>query len=404
MTIFYYRAKKGSSQSITGQIEAQNQDDAIELLSQQGLLPVSVAERPIEGLPQPQKSYVLKRISSKEIYFFTRQLANLIKSGIPILRALSLVNEQTSNSALKVIVKEIEMRIRDGAAFSDCLSLYPNQFNSFFVAMIKTGEESGNLKEALFRIADYQRSQQDMASKVKTAMAYPVFMGVVGLATIIFILTFVMPKITVLFSNAGEALPVPTKILMATSQLLRQWWLVILIVAGGIVIFARRWGRSGAGRLMISQMALKAPLFGNLVLKSELSRFCRTLEILLKGGIPILRALQIAIPTLDNDIIRNEFSSCQKDLEKGASLTSGLKKSNVIPSLVVNLIVTGEESGLLEEALSDIAETYEAEANETIKSLSTLLEPVMILVVGLIVGFIVMAMLLPIFQIDIMAR
>ena len=404
MTTFYYRAKKGSSQTVTGQLEAQNQDDAIELLNQQGLLPISVSERPIETSRPAQSGSIQKRIGAKEIYFFSRQLANLIKSGIPILRALSLVYEQTSHASLKVVIKEIEARIRDGAAFSNCLEHYPNLFSSFYVAMIKTGEESGNLKEALFRISDYQRSQQEMATKIRLAVVYPVFMGVVGLATVIFILTYVMPKITILFSGIGEDLPIPTKILVTTSQLLRQWWLGIVLAAGAIVILVKRWSRSGAGRLALSRLALTIPVFGSLVLKSELARFCRTMEILLKGGIPIVRTVQIVIPTLENDIIRKEFANCQQDLEKGATLTSGLKKSQVIPPLVINLLVTGEESGALEEVLSDIAELYEAEANEIIKSLSSLLEPVMILVVGLIVGFIVMAMLLPIFQIDVMAR
>src|SRR3989344_5086670 len=263
MTTFYYRAKKGSSQTVTGQLEAQNQDDAIELLNQQGLLPISVSERPIETSRPAQSGSIQKRIGAKEIYFFSRQLANLIKSGIPILRALSLVYEQTSHASLKVVIKEIEARIRDGAAFSNCLEHYPNLFSSFYVAMIKTGEESGNLKEALFRISDYQRSQQEMATKIRLAVVYPVFMGVVGLATVIFILTYVMPKITILFSGIGEDLPIPTKILVTTSQLLRQWWLGIVLAAGAIVILVKRWSRSGAGRLALSRLALTIPVFGS---------------------------------------------------------------------------------------------------------------------------------------------
>lgn len=401
MPIFQYKAKKGT-QTITGQIGAQSQDEAIELMSQQGLLPVSIQEKTFA--PKQTAGRKRGRIRPREVFVFTRQLAGLIRSGIPILRALNIVGEQTPNAYFRDIINAMERGIKDGGSLSDCLSIYPDVFSGLYIAMIRVGEEGGRLKEALARIAEYQGAQQEISSKVRSAIAYPILMAVVGISTVIFILTFVMPRIIPLFSNITEQLPLPTKILMGISDFLRQGWMVILLVLFIAVFFFKRWFRTDTGKAALSAFKLRFPFMGGFILKVELARFCRTLELLLKSGIPLPKGMQVATPTLDNALLKTDFLRCHKDLESGVSFANSLEKSKYTSRLMVNMIAVGEESGFLEEALGDVATTYEQETNETIKIMTTLLEPAMILIVGLVVGFIVIAMLLPIFQMDILAR
>ncbi|MFA5060675.1 MAG: type II secretion system F family protein [Candidatus Omnitrophota bacterium] len=402
MPTFHYKARKGQTETISGHLEAQNQDEAIDMLHREGLLPIAIEER--KSSSAGKGSLSAKKIRSKDLYIFSQQLANLNKSGVSLLRALTIIGEQAQNPYLKEIIFGIQKGVKEGRSLSNCLADYPAVFSSFYVAMIKVGEEGGSLKEMLLRIAEYQRSQEELSSKVRTALAYPVVMGVVGLATIVFILTFVMPRITNLFIEAGESLPLPTKILMQASDALRTGWFWILLVVVVAGILLDRWAKTNAGRLSLSVFKLQLPLFGNLILKSELARFAKTLELLLKSGVQIIKAIDIALPILSNEKIRQELSGLKKDLESGSTLGHGLKHSKIVPSIMVNFIVVGEEAGLLEEALRDVAASYEQETDEIIKTLTTLLEPAMILAVGLIVGFIVIAMMLPIFQMDVLAR
>lgn len=403
MPTYIYRAKKGSSETVTGHIDARSQEEAIDLINQQGLLPVTIEEK-ISFMASVQSGGKRGRVTTNEVYDFSRQLASLIKSGIPILRALELIVGQTNNAYFRGILDSIVRKIRNGSTFSEALSDHPQIFNAFYIAMVRTGEESGRLKEMLLSLSAYLRSQGEIASRVRMALAYPILMAVVGVATVIFILTFVMPRITNLFSNAGEGLPLPTKILIALSHNLRAWGIPIVLVLIVISFFISRWSKTDAGRASLSRLKLQLPLFGKFILKADLARFCRTLELLLKSGVSIIKGINIAIPTLSNELIKADLMCSKKDLETGISLGASLKKTGRVPLEMANLIVVGEESGMLEEALGDLADSFEQETNETIKTMTTLLEPVMILVVGSIVGFIVIAMLLPIFQMDILAR
>lgn len=404
MPTFHYRAKNEAGKTINGKISAQTQDEAVELISQQGLLPITVEEEKLTTSSGKSAPLRPARISAKEIFYFSRQLSNLIKAGIPLLRALHLIREQIQNAAFKNILARIEQGIKDGKTFSDCLLEYPKIFNSFYVAMVRAGEESGSLKEMLLSLAEYQKNQYEIISKVRSALAYPVLMSAVGIGTVFFILTFVMPRITGLFINSGQELPVPTKILMGISSFLKVGWIGVIICIAAVVLFLYRWSQTKAGSSALSRLRLSLPFFGTFVLKVEMARFCRSLELLIRSGIPIIKAIQITTPILNNELIRQEFVNCQKDLEVGTSFGESLKKSPIIPGVVSNLITVGEEAGLLEEILRDIADSYEQETNETIKTMTTLLEPAMILIVGLVVGFIVVAMLLPIFQIDVLAQ
>ncbi len=401
MSLYQYKAKKGATETLTGRIEARTRDEAVELVHKLGLIPISIEEYQA-GATQKWR-LATGQIKTKDLYLFSRQLAHLLKAGIPILRALQLINEQTHNARLQNVIRVIHDGIKAGRSFSECLSDYPQVFSSLYVAMVRAGEEGGNLREMLLRISEYLKAQEEISAKVRTALAYPIFMAVVGLGTIIFILTNVMPRITPLFANMGEQLPMPTRVLMSISDLFRGSWCWIALILLILLFLIIQWGKSTAGRLSLTRFQMRLPLFGDLLLKVEISRFCRTLELLLKSGVSLIRSLEIAIPTLNNKLIQDQLVKCQEDIKTGVSLGESLKKAILIPVMVHNLIMVGEESGNLDDTLKDIADSYDQDASEKIKTATTLIEPAMILIVGLVIGFMVMAMLLPIFQMDILA-
>src|SRR3989338_9219375 len=366
-----------------------------------GLVPVSVESR---STVSSKVETLQRHVHRREVHVFSRQLVNLLKAGVTILRALEIVGAQTRNPNFKAIIATLGAEIRDGRSFSDALSDYPKIFSPFYINLIRVGEESGKLREVLLDITAYQRSQEEILTKLKSAMVYPLFMGGVGLLTVIFILTFVLPRILGLFSSLQENLPLPTAILLSISQFLKIGWYGIILGVILIWFLSSRFINSPRGKTLISRLRLRLPGLGPFTLKVELGRMARTLEILLKNGIPILRALQIATPVLNNELIKEAFSRSQADLAKGNSLGLSLRQSPLIPVVVSDLVVVAEETGSLTEIFHEIAETYEEETKETIKVMTTLMEPVMILVVGSVVGFIVFAMLLPIFQIDALVR
>jgi type II secretory pathway component PulF len=401
MTTFVYKAKKNSSETVTGTIKALNRDEAIELINQLGLLPVSVDPEKGEIAESSSK---IARIKNKELYLFSRQLANLLKSSVSLIKALSIIGDQTTHPYFKKIVTDICWEVKNGKSFSESLSAYPDIFSTLYLTMIRAGEESGNLHGMLESIAKYQRSQEEIYSKVRLALAYPLFMLIVGVGTIYFVLSVVFPKMAGLFDNLGDNLPLATSILLSISQAITQRWyfIVLVIFVSGFII--SRWAISEKGKAMLSRLILNTPLFGELVLKVDLARFCRTMVMLNHSGVSLLRALQISIPLIGNQLIRDKFSKAKEQLEGGESLGESLKDFTYIPKMMTHLITIGEEAGNLDGVLTEIADTFEQETDEKIKIMTTLLEPLMILIIGTVIGFIVFAMLLPIFQADIFAQ
>ena len=389
MPIFHYKAKMRNAETVLGHIDAETREQAVEKINQMGLTPVLVedgaigTQMGINSGPFGSPGSRPRSVSTKEVYSFSRQLANLIKSGIPILRTLELIAKQMKNPYFKKVVETIYNEVKDGKSFSDCLADYPRIFSNFYVTMVKAGEESGNLKGTVTDVANYLQEQEHIRSKVRTAVAYPIFMGVFGLGTVAFILISVMPKITSIFETFDQALPMPTQIVMGLSDFLihNGLWVVIAVII--LITLIKQWDRTKEGRIYKSQVMLAMPMFGEFLLKVELARFCRTLQMLLKSGIPIVRALQLSIPVVENQVITGELQKCQDDLVGGRSLGQSLKEARFVPPMLGDLISVGEESGSLSSSLNDISETYEQDTNEFIKLMTTLLEPTMILTVPL---------------------
>lgn len=407
MAIYKYRAKKGPNDIVVDTIEASSEKEAIERLNQMGYIPVAIEEsrhtaeiRVASSVGPSGRS----RIRGREITSLSRQLASLLKSGVPILKAVDIISEQSENIRLKNMLNTIHDSIKEGATLSSAFAKFPNAFSPLYIALIRAGEDSGALPEVLLRIADYRAKQEEMLSRFRTALAYPILMAIVGLATVVFMLTFVMPRLMGIFANMGQSLPLPTKILIYISQGLREKGFWIILIIGFFLLIIRRQAKTETGRLSLSSFKLRIPVLGKFILKAELSRFSRTLELLIKNGLPILRAIDIAVAVLENEVIKNQLRQSHKELKQGSSFGRSLKGSRLIPLFMSNLIIVGEESGKLDEALGEVAGSYERETDEALKIMTSLLEPIMILVMGIVVGFIVVAMLLPIFEINVMAR
>ena len=416
MPIFKYRAKETTGNTVEGTIEAQTQEEAIEKISDLGILPVkvepstatAVQETPkAVGRPSPSSAprVPLKRVSfggvkSRDITAFGQQLASLIRAGVPILRAIGIVNESSENAHFKNLLNKIEEEVKNGASLSSALGRYPQFFPPLYLALVQAGEFSGTLDKTLTTVTVYRQRQEEIISRIRSAMAYPILMVVTGAGTIIFMLTFVMPRLMTIFSRMGESLPLPTKILIGISTVLQRGWLGLAIGAAAITLILLRGGKSKAQKKALSQFSLQLPVIGSLTLRAEVARFSRTLELLVKSGIPVLRAIEVAAPVVSNEILRIEIVRCLQDLKEGGSFGKSLRRSKRFPVFMTNLVSTGEESGKLDEALSEIANTYERETEEALRMMTSLLEPLMILVMGLVVGFIVISMLLPMFELN----
>ena len=405
MPRFIYKAKSGPANIKEGTIEADNQSQAVLKLSKMGFFILSVEEETTAFIKRSRgRLLFFKSIPFRILANFTRQLSNLLDSGLTMLNALSILIEQTENPYFRQVISNVRDDIRDGSTFSSALLKYPKVFSSLYVSMVSSGEISGSLEDVLKRLSDFMEKDEENISKVRSSMAYPALMAVVGIITIFILLTFVAPRLTAIFIDLGQALPLPTKILIWVSSFFAAFWPIIIIgIVVGVIAF-NKWSKTKEGKARLDSLKIKMPLIGVFIQKVEIARFSRTLATLIGNGVPVIQALSTATSIVDNIPIKQDMEQARKDVVDGAPLSSGIKRSKNFPSMVTNMIAVGEESGTLERSLFKIADSYDVETDRTIKTITTLLEPGLILFMGLIVGFIVIAMLLPIFQLNLMVR
>ena len=406
MQKFLYKAKDGRKQLMEGILEAETERGALSKLSQMGYFPLSIQKE--EAAPQRQASSrsfsIFTGIRRRDITFFTRQLSDLLEAGLTLMRALNVIQDQTENPRLQEILGDIVSHVRDGKSFSDALAVYPKVFPPIYVSMVRSGEVGGILGGVLARLADFSEKEEELQGKVRAAMAYPALICLVGMGTVAVLLIFVVPKLVLLFQDVGQVLPLPTQILIAVSNgVAKYWWGALLIAALGGFLGKRQRLPQGA-RLAIDRIKLRLPIWGSLIKKVEIARFARSLATLLGHGVPILQAMQSVYQATGNEMLKGELEKIGDQLRGGTTLSQGMRQSRIFPNLVINMVSVGEEAGSLDRSLIKIADTYEREADRAMKMMTALVEPVMILVMGSVVGFIVVSMLLPIFQIDILAR
>ena len=343
---------------------------------------------------------IFKRIRTRDVCRTTRQLATLLRAGMPIVPALSALVEQLGDEPLAEIIKDICDDVNAGSSLADAMKKYPDVFSRMFVNMVAAGETSGTLEDVLLRIAEMFERRNQLVGKVKAAVAYPLMMIVVAAAVVVFLLSFVVPTITDIFIEMNRPLPWPTRLLIATSAFMKSYLVLITVVIFVAVMGFAAWLKTEEGGLIWGRAKLKIPLFGGLFLKLEISRLARTLGILLVSGIPILAALEIAKGVVQNSFIAGTLDSVKKLVSRGNDVADAFRKTGLFPPIVFHIIATGQMSGNIEEGLINIADMYDGEVETTAKMLVSLLEPAILLIMGIIVGFIVLSILLPIFEIN----
>ena len=404
MPVFTYEAKLKTGEKVTDTIEAENEHAVISRLQAEGYFPLKVrlgTDTEVKKRRPEKPSHartVYQRISGKEFAAWTRQLASLLNAGVPLLKSLEVLIRQTKNERLKAIIETLKNDVRDGTAFSEAIKKHPKVFPNLYIGMIRAGEAGGVLDTVLNRLADWLEKEEDLRRQVRSSMAYPVVMALVGIGTVLFLLGYVIPKFVTMFEDIGRTLPLPTRILISLSNHIRSWWFLYIIGVVIIVSVLSRYVKTKDGKFLFDRVKLQFPVFGGLLNKIVLSRFTRTLGTLIGNGVPLLSALGMTRDTVGNEVFASEINKSYVKVEMGESLAGTLSKSGIFPPIVIDMIAVGEETGNLPDALVRIADTNDREVESSVKALTSLIEPVMILVMGTIVGFIVMAMLLPVFE------
>ncbi len=408
MPVYEYTALDGSGKSVNGIIDADSPVAARQRLRGSGVFPVEVKEttsKPKDLLPgSVSVSSLLKRVKAGEISIATRQLATLLGAGVPLVASLEGLVSQITNPALKKIMAEIKRSVNEGNSLAFALADYPRVFSGVYVNMVRAGEASGSLDVVLDRLADLGEHQHALRGRFKAALAYPVFMFFVGTLVLFFLITFVIPKITPVFEEMHQTLPVPTVLLINASNFLKSFWWAILIAAVIGAIALVRLKKTPKGQYVWDEAKLRMPIFGPVNRKIALARFARTLGSLLQGGVPLISALQIVRNVANNVLIADVIDVAIEEIQAGKDLAGPLGQSRWFPSIVIQMIAVGEQTGELETMLDKIADTYERDVAAHIMAMTSMLEPVMILIMGLIVLFIVVSILLPIFEMNQMIR
>ena len=405
MPRYLYKAKKGPKEVLEGNIEADSENTAINKLTESGCYPISVRKETAASDKKSKEIFLFsKRIKTKDLADFTRQLSELLDSGLTLFDALNILENQTAIQQLKDVIRDVRGRIKGGSTFSESLKSNPRIFSDLYVNLVKSGEAGGVLGEVLANISDFLEKEVDTRSKIIAALSYPLLMVTVGFISIFILLGFVIPKLTNMLVEMGEALPLPTSILIGLSDIVKSYWVLLLILIGGFIFFVKGSKKNKIARFTVDSLKLKLPIFGALIRHGELARFSRTLSTLLKNGVPMLSSIKITSDVIDNGVIKRQIEAVHNDVKSGSSLQAAIKKNTDFPLFLINMTAVGEEGGSLDRTLLKVAKAYEAETDRMIKILSSLMEPVIILAMGLVVGFIVISMLLPVFQISLTAH
>lgn len=404
MPVFEYAGFDRQRKKAAGIIEAESEKAARMKLRKMGVFPQSIrlegGAKKLSLSSNVDFSSWTQRIKIQDIAMMTRQLASLLSAGIPLVESLTALVDQIENAKLQKILSQVREKVTEGMKLSDAMKAHPKIFSDLYCNMINAGESSGSLDLVLNRLADFTENQAKLQSKVKGAMMYPLIMTVVGIGLVVLLMVGVIPKITAIFADQEMALPLPTRIVMVVSQGLSNIWMLLgILVFATLVFFGfKKWLKTEKGRRIWDRRMLKMPIFGKLTRMVAISRFSRTLSTLLSSGVPLLTAMGIVRNIVSNVIIRSVIEETANSVKEGASVAEPLKQSGEFPPIVTHMIAIGEKTGGLEKMLERVADNYDTQVDNTVSALTTLLEPIMILVMAGIVSFIVLSVLLPILQ------
>jgi general secretion pathway protein F len=408
MPVFEYTALNSKGKTTSGIIDAEGAQAARQKLRTSGIFPVSIKETLDTTPKKASRTFSLTRrigrVKPVEVSMMTRQLATLIGAGFPLVSALDALVPQTKSHGFKKILAQIKNLIVEGNSFAQALSKYPGAFSPLYVNMVRAGETSGTLEIVLERLADITEKQQALMNRIQTALAYPIFMMIIGTVVLLVLMIYIVPSITSIFADMDQILPTPTRILIFLSEFFKSYWWSIIIILVAIAVFFNRAKKTTKGRYWIDKTMLLLPGMGILAKKLAVARFARTLGSLLENGVSMLIAMDIVKNIAGNIQISDSIEKAAIEVGKGQGLGDALSGSGIFPQLSIQMIQVGEQSGQLENMLTKIADVYENEVETTILRLTSYLEPVMILVMGSIVGFIVLSICLPIFEMNTLIR
>lgn len=408
MPVYEYTALDNSGKKIKGIIDADSRAAARQKIRHAGNYPVDIHEStPVSRKKKEGTSSSFsfgQRITRQEVHVATRQLATLLGAGIPLVQALNGLADQTQNQALKKVVAQLKDSVNEGNSFTIALSDHPRLFSRIFVNMVKAGEASGSLDVVLEQLADFGESQQALRSRISAALIYPIVLSVVAVVILTLLLIIVVPNITKVFEDTQQALPLPTIILINISNFLSHYWWLLCVLLLGIVIAVRFAVQQPYGKRMWDRLKLTFPVFGDLNIKIAAARFGRSLGSLLQSGVPLVTSLRIVRNMFNNVLMTDVIDEATEELEKGGSLSKILRGSRWFLPMMVQMIAVGEQSGALEKMLNKVAESYEKEVESKMKAMTNLIEPFMILIMGVTMLFIVLSILLPIFEMNQLIR
>jgi general secretion pathway protein F len=407
VAVYEYRGLDQAGRSIKGIIDADSPRLARVKLRRSGIFPTEILTDRFTKKPVAEALSIgalFGRIKIQDVSIMTRQMATLVGAGLPIVEALTALIDQTENVRLKKVITQVRESVNEGSSLADAMSRFPKVFSDLYANMIRAGESSGALDIVLKRLADFMENQVMLRNKVLSTLSYPIILVLVGIGILSFLLISVVPKVVRIFDELEQALPIPTVILIAVADFLRDYWWVFAVVIVGGMFALRQYAATEKGHQMYDRMILKLPLTGRLLRIIVTTRFARTLAILLNSGIPLLQSMDIAKAVVNNTIISGAIESAKDGIREGESIAEPLKRSKVFPSMVNHMIAVGEKTGELEQMLFKISEAYENEVEMTISRMTSLLGPIVILLLGGIVLFIVLAILLPMFEMNQIVR
>ncbi len=395
MPVYKYKAIDETGRTVQGIVDAESPKGATDKLKRQGVFLSSLNEVR-QGKARSFNPFRGVKIS--ELAITTRQFSTLISAGLPLEASLNALSEQTEDARLGEILTQVKDRVSEGSSLANALNEHRSVFSDLYINIVRAGEASGTLDIVLLRLADFLEKQAALTSKVKSALIYPIFMFFIGGGVLFFTMTYVIPRIAKIFEDSQKALPVMTVILIKVSGFFSNNILLLLILLPVLFLLAYRFNKTDRGRMFFDRVSLKLPVFGKINSMVVISRFTRTLGTLLASGIPLLDALKIGEAVLDNKVYSKTLEEVRSDVREGTSLAKPLRDSGVFPPLVTRMIAVGEQTGEMEEMLTKVADIYDQQVETMVSTLTSLLEPVMILIIGAVMGFIVFAVLLPIFN------
>jgi type II secretory pathway component PulF len=385
---------------VRGEIQADDLQNATALLKARAIFPTAVTPAKEKSATPARRRLFSGGNMAADVSILTRQLANLIGGGVPMMSAFAALTGHTENERLRTVLEQMQDEVRGGKSLWEALGEHPDVFPTLYVNMVKAGEASGQLSSVLAWLADYQEKEQARRMQIRGALVYPLVLLSAGLLAIVILITVVVPKFTGMYSEFGQALPAPTVLLLAISGFLAHWGWAILVGVALLVAGVRRYEKTPSGTLRIDALRLRLPLLGKLTMKSAMSRFARTTTTLMQGGVPLLEALSVVRDVLGNEVLAQATDHAREGMREGERFGERLHATGQFPPLLTHMIGIGEETGDLRNMLNTVANTYDIEVDATLRALVSLLEPIIIVGIGSVMAFVIIAMLLPIFQID----